>query len=471
MYGIFAAGARPPPPTDSVALSLAPHALRSFLAALSPPAVSKHTKAVFAAGGETFVARGVEIIEKGWTSILPHGATQAQILPKLSKGDLCDVKSCDVAEGLTEPPGYLTEAELVDLMEKHGIGTDASISTHIANVSARGYASIESGRRVVPTTLGITLIHSYMRIDPELCLPTVRAYVEKQLNLVAKGEVDKDRVVDFVLDAFAQKFRHFKESIGKMDELFESSFSPLASTGKPLAKCGRCARFMTLVPSVPSRLYCKVCDESYSVPSGSIKLYKELECPLDGFQLCIASLSGRDGKHVIFCPQCFNHPPFEDAVRVEGHKGALGFPCSTCRHPTCRHSPAKRGIGVPCPSCSTGELVLDPVAQPAIWRIDCPTCDFLLRLPDTVHSTKVLVNETCDECEARILEITYKKSANDGKKITTCVLCDEAFLAQCTLKHADAHVRRRGARGRGKGRRGRGGRGRRVDPLLSFERF
>lgn len=76
-------------------------------------------------------------------------------------------------QGKTSAPDYLTEAELIGLMEEHGIGTDASISVHVANVCERGYVRIEAGRRVVPTDLGITLISGYQRIDPELCRPQV----------------------------------------------------------------------------------------------------------------------------------------------------------------------------------------------------------------------------------------------------------------------------------------------------------
>ena len=50
---------------------------------------------------------------------------------------------------------------------------DASIPVHINNICERNYVSIQGGRRVVPTELGITLVRGYQLIDPELCQPQV----------------------------------------------------------------------------------------------------------------------------------------------------------------------------------------------------------------------------------------------------------------------------------------------------------
>lgn len=75
------------------------------------------------------------------------------------------------------------------------------------------YWQVQAGRKLVPTALGITLIRGYQCIDPDLCLPDIRSFIEQQITLVAKGQEDHFRVVQHVLQQFRQKYSYFVKQV------------------------------------------------------------------------------------------------------------------------------------------------------------------------------------------------------------------------------------------------------------------
>jgi hypothetical protein len=74
------------------------------------------------------------------------------------------VAEVELSQRETAPPDFLSEAELIGLMEQYGIGTDASISTHIAAIQDRNFVTLSRGRTLVPTTLGAVLIHGLCKV-------------------------------------------------------------------------------------------------------------------------------------------------------------------------------------------------------------------------------------------------------------------------------------------------------------------
>lgn len=61
----------------------------------------------------------------------------------------------------------------------------------------------------------------------------------------------------------------------------------------------------------PARLFCPQCDEVYLLPqNANIKLYKEIKCPLDQFELVLVCFGKKNTYPV--CPYCYNNPPFEN---------------------------------------------------------------------------------------------------------------------------------------------------------------
>ncbi|CAM6081712.1 unnamed protein product [Calypogeia fissa] len=459
---------------------------RHFLGSVSPDCRYSRTKVILMAGGEKFSVSGRAVISPGFTAAMPWLAVSDESLPSFTAGESISLREVELHQGRTSPPDYLTESELISLMEKHEIGTDASIPVHINNICERNYAQVQSGRRVVPTPLGITLVRGYQYIDVDLCLPDIRSFIEQQITLIAKGLADHAAVVQHSLQEFSAKFKYFVSQITRMDSLFEAQFSPLAESGRPLSKCGKCSRYMKYISMRPSRLYCSACEEVYSLPqNGSIKLYKELTCPLDNFELVLFSLAGPDGKSYPLCPYCYNHPPFEGAGKLFGGIGAGGkepgksgggMPCTLCPHPTCPHSMAKKGVCA-CPECE-GTLVLDPVSAPK-WRLDCNKCSCLVYLPQNAHRIST-TDERCDECGSIILDVDFNKNTtplpNGATLHRACIICDDLLHSLIEMKHGKSFFKRSGrGRGRGKGRgRGRGrsrGRGRGEDPRMSFRDF
>lgn len=429
--------------------------VQHFIGTVSPDCVYKQKVITFLINGEKFTCEGKTVTKPGFTAVMPWQAIpQGESLPHLSENQTCEIQETKLVDKQTSPPDYLTEAELITLMEKHGIGTDASIPVHMNNICQRNYVTIESGRRLVPTPLGIVLVHGYKKIDPQLVLPTMRAAVEKQLNLIANGKADYRAVLRHSIDIFERKFDYFMKHIDNMDQLFECSFTKLSETGKPMTRCGKCRRYMKYIDARPYRLHCSTCEETYNLPQdGFVKLFQELKCPLDEFELLLWSKDG-NSKSYPLCPNCYTTPPFKDMNSKSG--------CNQCTHPTCKHS-SKQLTVAECPFCESGVIVLEPFTAPK-WRMSCNKCSSCWTVCKT--ALKILIStEKCDQCQGALLDVTFPKEKTplpDGRtKIKGCPMCDSAFVPMVkNISSSDNTNRPFGNRGRGRGRgASRGGRG------------
>ena len=94
----------------------------------SPARARPSSPQVGAAGGQLPLRRCVVSVlragvSSGFTEIMPwQSVPLEESLPTLQKGDTLAVAEVKLLEKQTSPPDYLTEAELITLMEKHGIG-------------------------------------------------------------------------------------------------------------------------------------------------------------------------------------------------------------------------------------------------------------------------------------------------------------------------------------------------------------
>ena len=207
---------------------------RYFVGSLMPNCKYLRTQVTLSVGGELFECSGRRVVVPGFTSVMhwrtiaeEGGEDEKESLPaKLEtlQDQEIELTEVNLREGETTPPDYLTESDLIEQMEKLGIGTDASMAVHISNICDRRYTSVQGNRRfMVPSNLGIVVIHGYQKIDPELALPTLRSAMEKKITLIAEAKAKDTSILEEELKIYSSKFVNLTEKVRRsMYELLNS---------------------------------------------------------------------------------------------------------------------------------------------------------------------------------------------------------------------------------------------------------
>lgn len=72
----------------------------------------------------------MQLLFPGYTAVMPwQGIPLEEAMPVCERADSFTVDEIKLVEKQTCPPDFLTEAELITLMEKHGIGTRLQCSS------------------------------------------------------------------------------------------------------------------------------------------------------------------------------------------------------------------------------------------------------------------------------------------------------------------------------------------------------
>lgn len=124
------------------------------------------------------------VLERNYLEVYPYDKWQGNHLPDFAVNETFIPDICELKTGTTTAPNLLTEADLVNLMDKNGIGTDATIAEHIAKIIDREYVmKRKEGRTeyLLPSTLGIGLVKGYddIGLDKSLCKPHLRREVRR----------------------------------------------------------------------------------------------------------------------------------------------------------------------------------------------------------------------------------------------------------------------------------------------------
>jgi DNA topoisomerase-3 len=239
------------------------YVVRRFLACCSEDALGMATDVELRYADETFGAHGVIVLERNYLDVFIYDKWENTAeLPKFTKGETFQPTEAMMTDGKTSPPNYLTEADLIALMDANGIGTDATMAEHIQKIQdreyvatidrsgpvsgqgddaaqqeeissrggrgrgrgrggrGRGSSTTSGGRRggvrvFIPTQLGVALILGYDRMNFETSLgkPFLRKEMELKMKAICEGRTTKEVVLRESISQYQQVFMQTQEKL------------------------------------------------------------------------------------------------------------------------------------------------------------------------------------------------------------------------------------------------------------------
>lgn len=352
-----------------------------FMASQMNDAVFEQQSIIFEGAESTFRASGRKLLFDGFYRVLGDD-DKDKLLPKLSVGDDALIQSVTPTQHFTEPPARYSEASLIKKLESEGIGRPSTYAPTIATLSNRTYVEIVK-KQIVPTKMAFTVVEMLEANFANIVDSTFSAKMEEDLDEIAEGKSDWQKLLGEFYVTFDAKIKEGKEKIKSL------------KVAKPIGEA------------------CPQCGEELLLRSGRFGEF--IAC--SGYPKCKYTKQtgeneneAQDTKSDEVCEKCG-----KEMVIKRGRNGEFlacsGYPeCKNTKSLTQKQS--TKVSEVPCPDCG-GEISLKFSRRGAFWGCkNYPKCTFISKFEPTTKK--------CDQdgCDGTLVERTFR-----GKEIYECLKC------------------------------------------------
>jgi DNA topoisomerase I len=288
-------------------------------------------------------------------------------IPKtLKEQDPAELKKIAGKQHFTQPPPRYTEASLVKELEKKGVGRPSTYVATLFTIQKRKYVEKDK-KRFHPTALGKSVNSMLVKNLPDIINVTFTAKMEEDLDKIAQGTENRDRVLkDF--------YGKFKEDLIAFGGNIVGKKTIITNLDCPKCKAPLVVRFGKAGDFVGCSKFpdCKFTSNFTKNEAGEIVLTKaadlvevDIKCPQ-----CGKALVQKIGKFGPFltcpgypeckyihqeslkmaCPQC------KGKVVKRRWRGGSFWGCSS--YPKCKFAIFGDVEETPCPKCDTPYLLV-----------------------------------------------------------------------------------------------------------------
>lgn len=373
--------------------------VRRYLALFYPPAKLLKKKIIIDVSGEKFQTSFIFVKEPGFFDVYPFNAPKEKVDFNIQLEQILKIRRLFPPERkLTTPPPRLTEAELINLMERMALGTKSTRPEHIETLVQRKYIT-RKGRRLYITDIGYSLMSFLEKIWLDFVKPYFSARVHILMRDVMNNELDWERMVKVIQDEYINLFNELRKNKTQLKDSIISAINESIEKEK-VTSCPKCGSPMIIRPTRSKKvnvLFCTSCNFSTIIPNAKKYIPTNLKCVICGGEPLGLK---RKNRIVYMCPFCWREHgpcykcpkltqcPVSDLIRKEKEKYQVG----------------KCDCG--------GTLIYVPTARFVV----CDTCGKKYYLPRT--GSIRLLKKKCEKHNLRFFSVREKTN-----RYTICIKC------------------------------------------------
>jgi DNA topoisomerase-1 len=262
---------------------------RHFLANLMPAATLEKTHLEICVDSEIFDSSGSVMKSDGWLGVYPFETKNDKFLPDIQEKEEVVIKKMENIASKTTPPKHLTEAELLTLMDKHGIGTKATAPSHIETNKKRGYFETK-GKTIVMQETGFSLMDALSASVPLVVKPEIRARIETLVQEVEDGNKNFETAVAEGTKLIKMMYSQLTESRDSIVSRLTGAITDENATEDKknyIGTCPDCGRVLRIITTDKGRFVgCTgypQCRNTYQLPKeGSLSVLRSKQCSKGG---------------------------------------------------------------------------------------------------------------------------------------------------------------------------------------------
>lgn len=243
---------------------------RRFIASQASQAIFASQIININAKNYTFQATGQTLKFDGFLKFYPIQYKE-NTLPLLQKDEILKLKKLTPAQHFTKPPSRYTEATLIKMLEKYGIGRPSTYAPIISTIQERNYVEKDENKKLQPTEIGILTNNLLVENFPNIINVDFTKKIEDKLDDVASGKIEWQKVVGDFYFPFEKILLQKEKDLPPKSNLWQETKEICPKCKAPLVlKYGRFGKFYACL-NWPKCKYTKDFKETLDLPCPKCK--------------------------------------------------------------------------------------------------------------------------------------------------------------------------------------------------------